>query len=131
MTRTGPGDVGVPTCRRTVLDWPPRPGLARTNPAPATNRALAGVAVVSRPFAGTALPGSASFQPAHPRFARRSGRLWPSCPPWPQRAHTARPRTRHVRVSPRWHFRFTCTCSGGVQHQFMDAHLIPEGTFHA
>lgn len=107
MTRTGPGDVGVPACRRTVPGWPSPPGLARTNPAPATNRALAGSAVVSRPFAGTALPGSASSNlpiTGSPVGLVGSGR--------PARRGLSAPirharRTRHVRVSPRWHFRFT------------------------
>ncbi len=35
--------------------------------------------------------GSASFKPVDHRFAGRSGRLRPSCPPRPQRAQTARP----------------------------------------
>jgi hypothetical protein len=130
MTRTGPGDIGVPACRRTVPGWPPPPGLARTNPAPATNRALAGSAVVSRPLPGPSSPVRLlSNLPitGSPVGLVGSGR--PACRGLSAPIRHAR-RTRHVRVSPRWHFRFTCTCSGGMQHQFMDAHLIPEGTFY-
>ncbi len=91
MTRTGPGDVGVPACPRTVPGWPPpaRPGSHK--PGSRHEPGSGWVGCRESAFAGTVRPGSASFEPAHPRFARRSGRLWPSCPPQPQRAHTARP----------------------------------------
>ncbi len=120
-------------CPLALAPYPagrPPPGLARTNPAPATNRALAGSAVVSRPLPGPSAPVRLLSNlpiPGSPVGLVGSGRLARRSLSAPIR-HA--PRTRHVRVSPRWHFRSTCTCSGGMQHQFMDAHLIPEGTFY-
>ena len=83
MTKTGPTDVVMPAYHRAVPGWPvaARPGSHEPGSGWADCRESA--------FAGTVLPGSASFKPAHPRFAGRSGRLRPSCPPRPQRAQTA------------------------------------------
>jgi hypothetical protein len=79
MTRTGPGDVVMPACHRTV---PARCGSRQLGSGWGGRRETA--------FAGTAVPRSASPKPAHPRSDRRSGRLRPVCPPWRQRAQTAR-----------------------------------------
>ena len=84
MTRTGPADVVMLAYHRTVPGWPvpARPDSHE----PGSGR----VGCRESAFAATFFPGSASFKPTHPRFAGRSGRLRPSCPPRPRHAQTAR-----------------------------------------
>ena len=80
MTRTGPADVAMLACHRTV---PARHGSHRPGSGRAGYRESA--------FAGTVVPRSASVKPAHPRFGGRSGLLRPSGPSRPQRVQKARP----------------------------------------
>ena len=86
MTRTGPADVVMLAYHRTVPGWPvpARPGSHEPGSGWVGCRESA--------FCRDRTPRFGFFpEPAHSRFARRSGRLWPSCPSQPQRAHTARP----------------------------------------
>ena len=104
MTRIGPGDVAVPSCRRTpscrpALTPPSSRGLAFARPAP-------GAPAIAR----AVFPGEESFKPGPGRRTARPGRLRLA-------GHLTRPRrtggrARQASGCPR--IRFTCTSSSGL-----------------
>jgi hypothetical protein len=84
MTRTGPGVVAVPACRRTPPRRPARPALTRpSSREPALARPAPGAPATAR----AVFPGEESFKPGLGRLAARPGRL-----------HLTGQLTRHQRI---------------------------------